>query len=123
MLAILIRMQTLTLRSIEAKSHPETKALLWYLFVGTKGGQTRVRIISQLRNKPSNKNQLANDLGMDYKGIEHHMKNLEKNNLVTKVGDKYGATYFVSSLFEESQEVFDEIVAKLIKNGGDKWLR
>ncbi len=116
-------MQTLTIRSIKAKSHPETKALLWYLFVGTKGGQTRVRIISQLRNKPSNKNQLAKDLGMDYKGIEHHMKTLEKNNLVTKVGDKYGATYFVSSLFEEGQEVFDEILAKLIKNGGDEWLR
>ena len=51
------------------------------------------------------------------------MKTLEKNNLVTKIGDKYGATYFVSSLFEEGQEVFDEIVAKLIKNGGDEWLR
>jgi len=84
MLALLIRMQTLTVRSIEAKSHPETKALLWYLFVGTKGGQTRVRIISQLRNKPSNKNQLAKDLGMDYKGIEHHMKTLEKNNYHNK---------------------------------------
>ena len=123
LLAILIRMQTLTIRSIEAKSHPETKSLFWYLFVGTKGGRTRVRIISQLRNIPSNKNQLAKDLGMDYKGIEHHMKTLEKNNLVTKIGDKYGATYFVSSLFEEGQEVFDEIVAKLIKNGGDEWLR
>ncbi len=60
---------------------------------------------------------------MDYKGIEHHMKTLEKNNLVTKIGDKYGAIYFVSSLFEEGQEVFDEILAKLIKNGGDEWLR
>ena len=117
------RMQTLTLRSIEAKSHPETKSLFWYLFVGTKGGHTRVRIISHLRNKPSNKNQIAKDLGMDYKGIEHHIKILEKNNLVTKIGDKYGATYFVSSLFEEGQEVFDEILAKLIKKGGDEWLR
>ncbi len=60
---------------------------------------------------------------MDYKGIEHHMKTLEKNNLVTKIGDKYGATYFVSSLFEEGQEVFDEILARLIKNGEDEWLR
>ena len=60
---------------------------------------------------------------MYYKGIEHHMKTLEKNNLVTKMGNKYGATYFVSSLFDEGQYVFDEIVAKLIKNGGDEWLR
>ncbi len=123
MLALLIRMQTLTIRSIEAKSHPETKALLWYLFVGTKGGQTRVRIISQLRNKPSNKNQLAKDLGMDYKGIEHHMKTLEEHNLVTKVGSNYGATYFVSQLFEEGEAVFDEILSRLAKHGDDKWLR
>jgi len=123
MLAILIRMQILTIRSIEAKSHPQTKGLFWYLFVGTRGGQNRVRIISQLRNKPSNKNQLAQDLGIDYKGIEHHIKTLEKNNLVTKIGTKYGATYFVSQLFEEGEAVFDEIVAKLTKQGGPEWLR
>ena len=119
----MIRMQTLTIRSIEAKSHPQTKGLFWYLFVGTRGGHNRVRIISQLRNKPSNKNQLAQDLGIDYKGIEHHMKTLEKNNLVTKIGTKYGATFFVSQLFEEGEAVFDEIVAKLAKIGGTKWLR
>jgi len=106
-------MQTLTLRSIEAKSHPQTKALLWYLFVGTKGGQTRVRIISQLRNKPSNKNQLAKDLGMDYKGIEHHIKVLEENNLVSKIGSNYGTTFFVSELFENEALVFDEIITKI----------
>ena len=123
MLAILIRMQTLTIRSIEAKSHPQTKGLFWYLFVGTRGGQNRVRIISQLRNKPSNKNQLAQDLGIDYKGIEHHIQTLEKNNLVTKIGTKDGVTYFVSQLFEEGEAVFDEIVAKLTKQGGPEWLR
>ncbi len=113
LLAVLIRMQTLTLRSIEAKSHPETKALLWYLFVGTKGGQTRVRVISQLRNKPSNKNQLAKVLGMDYKGIEHHIKVLEENNLVSKIGSNYGTTFFVSELFENEALVFDEIITKI----------
>lgn len=116
-------MQAITLRSIKAESHPETKGLFWYLFVGTKGGNTRVRIIRQLRNSPSNKNQLSQDLGMDYKGIGHHMKTLEENNMVTKIGSKYGATYFVSSLFEESQAVFDEIVTKLQKIGEAEWLR
>jgi len=110
-------MQSLTIQTIEAKSHPQTKMLFWYLFVGTKGGSTRARIILQLRNRPSNKNQLSQDLGMDYKGIEHHMKTLEKNNLVTKIGQKYGATYFVSPLFEEGESVFDEIVSKLMKRG------
>ena len=116
-------MQTLTIRSIEAKSHPQTKGLFWYLFVGTRGGHNRVRIISQTRNKPSNKNQLAHDLGIDYKGIEHHLKTLEENNLVIKMGTKYGATYFVAPLFEEGEAVFDEIVAKLAKEGDVEWLR
>ena len=116
-------MQAITIRSIKAKSHPQTKGLFWYLFVGTRGGQNRVRIISQLRNKPSNTHQLSKDLGLDYKGIQHHLNTLEKNNLVTKLGAKYGATYFVSTLFEEGELLFDEIVEKLKKVGGDEWLR
>ena len=82
-----------------------------------------MRIISQLRNKPSNKHQLSKDLGLEYKGVEHHLKTLEQNNLITKVGNKYGATYFVSPLFEESESVFDEIVEKLKKVGSNEWLR
>ena len=116
-------MKTLTVKNIETKTHPETKNLFWFLFVGTRGGVNRVRIITQLRDKPSNKNQLAQDLDVDYKGIEHHLNTLEKNNLVTKIGGKYGATYFVSTLFEESQAVFDEIVTKLKKVGGAEWSR
>ena len=106
---------------IETKTHPQTKNLFWFLFVGTRGGNTRVRIITQLRNKPSNKNQLAKDLGMDYKGIEHHLKTLETSNLVTKLGGKYGVTYFVSPVFEEAEAVFDEIVIQLKKVGGPEW--
>ena len=122
-LFILLVMKALTIRSIEAESHPETKELFWYLFVATRGGATRARIITQLRNKPSNKNQLSQILGIDYKGIEHHVKTLEDNNIVTKLGGKYGALYFVSPLFEESQTIFDEIVSKLKKIGGSEWLR
>lgn len=123
MIAYLLKMQQITIRSIKAESHPETKALFWHLFVGTRGGNTRVRIISQLKNKPSNKNQLSQDLGIDYKGVEHHLKTLEENNIVTKLGVKYGTTYFVSPLFEESEKMFDEIVDKLKKVGAVEWLR
>ena len=116
-------MKALTVKSIEAKTHPQTKNLFWFLFVGTRGGLNRVRIIKHLRNKPSNKNQLSEDLDIDYKGVEHHLNTLENNNLVTKFGEKYGATYFVSPLFEEEEEVFDEIVTKLKKVGGPEWSR
>jgi len=116
-------MKTLTIRSIEAKSHPETRGLFWYLFVGTRGGHNRIRIISQLRDRPSNLHQLSKDLELEYKGIQHHLNTLEKNNLVTKIGEKYGATYFVSQLFEEAGAVSDEIVDKLKKTGGAEWSR
>ena len=42
---------------------------------------------------------------------------LEKNNLVTKVGSNYGVTYFPSVLFEDGEAVFDEIVSKLNQKG------
>ncbi|HXV66848.1 MAG TPA: winged helix-turn-helix domain-containing protein [Nitrosopumilaceae archaeon] len=109
-------MQQLTIRNIKTESRPQTKALFWHLFVGTRGGNTRVRIISKLKNTPSNKNQLSQDLQIDYKGIEHHLKTLEENHMVTKMGEKYGTTYFVSPLFEDGELVFNEIVEKLEKN-------
>jgi len=109
-------MQILDVRAIQATSHLQTKIVFWILFVGSRGRTNRIRIMSALRNKPSNRNQLAIELGMDYKGIQHHIKILEGNNLVTKIGNKYGVTYCVSVLFENNETVFDEIVNKLEKH-------
>jgi len=109
-------MLTLKVRTIEAKSHLQTKKLFWFLFVGSRGSDTRIRIMSVLRKRPSNRNQLSTELGIDYKNIQHHIKILEENNLVKKIGNLYGVTYYVSALFENNEIVFDEIVARL-KNG------
>ena len=109
-------MQTLKARTIEAKRHLQIKIVFWLLFVGSRGGTNRIRIMSVLRNRPRNRNQLATELGIDYKNIQHHIKVLEENNLVKKIGNLYGVTYYVSALFENNEIVFDEIVARL-KNG------
>ena len=106
-------MQTLKARTIEAKSHLQTKIVFWLLFVGSRGAANRIRIMSVLRKRPSNRNQLAKELGIDYKNIQHHIKILEGNNLVTKFGKNYGVIYCVSTLFENSEFVFDEIVDRL----------
>ena len=106
-------MQTLQARTIEAKRHLQIKTVFWRLFVGSKGPTNRIRIMSALRNRPRNRNQLATELGVDYKNIQHHIKVLEQNNLVTKVGNNYGVTYYVSALFENNEIIFDEIVARL----------
>jgi len=105
--------QHLIVRTIKAKTHPETKTLFWLLFAGSKGSDNRIRIMSVLRKRPSNKNQLSTELGIDYKGIQHHMEVLEENNLVKKTGNHYSMTYYVSELFTHNEIAFDEIRDKL----------
>jgi len=95
---------------------PHAKRLLWFVFMGSKGGLNRIRLISVIRKKPLNANQLAKEMGLDYKAIQHHIGVLEKNNLITRVGDKYGANFFISTFLEVNLDVFDEIVSKLEKS-------
>jgi predicted transcriptional regulator len=97
---------------------PYAKNLLFYVFAGSRGGENRIRIMSALQSSPRNINQLANDLGLNYRAIQHHIEVLEKNNLITKVGEKYGANYFLSTFFEANQATYNEIISKLHKNNG-----
>ncbi len=92
---------------------PYAKRLLWFVFTGSRGGLNRIRVISIIRDRPLNANQLAKELGLDYKAIQHHLNVLEKNNLISKFGEKYGATYSISTFLEVNLETFDEIVRKL----------
>jgi DNA-binding transcriptional ArsR family regulator len=92
---------------------PNTKRLLWYLFAGTKGGQNRIKIIDLLREQPYNINKLAEYLGLDYKAVQHHINVLEKNNLVSKIGEKYGVLYFISNYLEINIQAFNEVKSKI----------
>ncbi len=107
--------QNLIVKTIRAQIHPETKTLFWLLFAGSRGSDNRIRIMSVLRKRPRNTNQLSNELDMDYKGIQHHLQILKENNLVTQVDNKYASPFFVSAFFEANEVVFDEIVIKLEK--------
>ena len=94
----------------------EAKRLLWYLFAGSRGGENRIRIIELIKEQPHNINQLAEALGIDYKSVQHHIGVLEKNNMVTKVGEKYGVIYFISNYLEANIEAFNEVKAAIDKN-------
>ena len=94
----------------------DAKRLLWFVFAGSRGGLNRLRIISKLRENPFNTNQLAKEMGLDYKAIQHHIRVLEKNNMITKVGEKYNVTYFISTYLEVNMEAFEEIEGKLDKS-------
>ena len=91
------------------------KYLLGWLISGTRGGPTRALIIHTLRETPQNANQLSKSLEMDYRTIRHHLKVLQKNKLVTKAGDRYGTTYFLSPPLEENYILFEEIMNRIWK--------
>lgn len=97
-----------------AERHP-LKYLLGWLIAGTRGGVTRARIIEALKETPQNANQLANLLGMDYRTIRHHLGVLQKNRIITSVGEGYGTTYFLSPALEENYALFEEILKKIWK--------
>ncbi len=91
------------------------KYLLGWLIAGTRGGATRAKIIEKLKETPQNANQLANQLGMDYRTIRHHLKVLEKNKMIIFAGECYGTTYFLSPVLEENYWLFEEIVNRMWK--------
>jgi len=105
---------------IERKPDRQTRKLLLYLFTGTRGGFTRLRIIMLLIDRPFNTHQLSKEMGLDYKAIQHHMKVLEKNNLVTKVGEKYGAMFYLSNFLEINIRALDEAIEKLERKMNSK---
>jgi len=66
-----------------------------------------------LLEKPLNTHQLSQKLDLDYKAVQHHMKVLEKNNMVSKIGDKYGAVYHLSNFLEINIGALDDAIDKL----------
>ncbi len=99
-------------KKIESANPQQIKMLLWSVFAGSKGCINRVKVVLQLKKTPLNTNQLSEQLGLDYKVIERHLEILEKNELVTKVGDRYGSTFFLSSILRSNLNLFDEVADK-----------
>jgi predicted transcriptional regulator len=66
-----------------------------YLFIGTRGGWNRARIVKLLKEEPLNPNQISEKLGLVYKTVQHHIKLLEDNGvIVSSSKGSYGAVYF-----------------------------
>jgi DNA-binding transcriptional ArsR family regulator len=64
---------------------------------------------------PYNMNQLAGAMKLDYKAIQHHISVLEKNNLVSRMGEKYGVLYSISNYLEANIDAFNEIRSQMKK--------
>jgi len=99
--------------SEQRKPDKQTRKLLLFLFTSTRGGFTRLRIIIHLLDRPYNTHQLAQALDLDYKAVQHHMKVLQKNNMVSKTGEKYGAIFHLSNFLEINIGALEEAIDKL----------
>lgn len=100
---------------------PEIRRLLWFLLGGKRGGENRARIIQSVRVRPRNLNQLAIDLDLQYKAVQHHVHILLNNSLLIPSGEGYGTLYMLSPWLGHHIELFDEVcesigIRKLLKN-------
>lgn len=80
------------------------------MIAGTRGGETRGKIISALMKKPQNAHKLSKSLGFDYKTIQHHLKILIENRILTAINKgSYGAVYFISDELKQNIDIFNDI--------------
>ncbi|MFC6953061.1 MULTISPECIES: winged helix-turn-helix domain-containing protein [Halorubellus] len=86
---------------------------LWYLLVGTRGGQSRVRIIRAIEDRPRNANQLSEVVDLDYNTVRYHLDTLLEHDVVEKGGEDYGAMYFLTDRFEHHREEFERITEEM----------
>lgn len=97
---------------------PELRRVLWFLLGGKRGGENRARIIRRIKVRPSNMNQIANELQLQYKAVQHHIRILVSSSLVISSGEKYGTVYMLSPWFEGHYDIFEQICTKVGLDSG-----
>lgn len=85
------------------------EGVLWYLLASSRGGTSRVRILQTLADRPSNPNELATALDLDYSTVRHHLDILAKNNVVERTDDQYAAPYLVTGQVRDHWDVVERI--------------
>ena len=93
---------------------PAFKRVMMFLFIGTKGGGNRIRIVRLLKQEALNANKIGERLDLDYKTIKHHLKILEEHKVVVLSSPQgtYGAIYFLSQYFEKQLDILEEMWVK-----------
>ncbi len=86
--------------------------LLWWLFAGSVGAQSRILILFALKTQPLNAQQLAEQLKLDYTTVRHHLSVLEKNRILITEGEKYGKVYFITDIMESHWANLEAILEK-----------
>lgn len=97
----------------DSKVDPRFKMILWSIITGTRGGINRAKILSLLANMPLNANKIATTLKLDHKTVIHHVNILTKNELIVKEEKDYGASYKLTQIMKDNQNVLVEIMERI----------
>jgi DNA-binding transcriptional ArsR family regulator len=97
-----------------APLEPAFKRVMMFLFVATRGGDNRIKIVRLLRQQPTNANKICEQLGLDYKTVQHHLRILDENQVVVSSSPKgtYGAVYFLAPYFEKQIDNLENLWVK-----------
>lgn len=89
------------------------KQELSYLMLGQQGGENRIKILELLKERSYNLNQLATELDLNYRTVEHHIDRLLDYDLIDVSGGGYGKVYLLNSKLEENYDLLEEMKRKL----------
>jgi hypothetical protein len=81
----------------ESKDDPEIRRLLWHILGGIRGGENRARIVNEIRNRPSNFNQLATKLSLGITLCSASHRGLEKK----RPSDNFRRTLWINVLSDD----------------------
>ena len=74
----------------------------------------RAKILLLLRDRPMNPNQLANEIGVNYRTIRHHLRVLEEHGLVKRLGGSYGTPYVLSDAAVGMWGVIEDSIKRVL---------
>ncbi len=97
---------------------PAFKRIIIFVFIGSRGGHNRVRIVELLREEPMNPNKISERLALDYKTVQHHLRLLEENGMIVSSSPKgtYGAVYFLSPYADKHLEAMRQMWVRFGKS-------
>ena len=97
----------------QSASNNRFKMILWSIIAGTRGGINRAKILNLVKDTPMNAHKISRTLNLDHKTVAHHVKILAKNELIQKEERDYGATYHLTEIMKENQNILEEIMLKV----------
>ncbi|MFB6490968.1 MAG: ArsR/SmtB family transcription factor [Thermoproteus sp. AZ2] len=101
-----------------ASSCPIYAKIRW-LLVESRGALVRSKILLLLRERPTNINRIAKELGIDYKTAKHHLGLLEKNGLVKRLGVGYGDVYYIEDNAYKHWDELRKLIEESLRRYGD----